>query len=127
MNASQTPSDLPATPADQAPRRGQGGRPAKPEGERRRKKYTVMATEAESREIERRAAAAGLVPGVYLRQAGLGARLSARLDEQALHELARIGVCVNQMARQAQASGQMPELDRLEEVIGLLRRAIRNL
>ena len=97
--------------------KGRGGRPALPDSERRTHRIGVNVNEAERQVIEAKAEATGLSVGVYLRQAGTGARLSSRASDRLYHELSRIGVNVNQMARMANATGQLPELEKLQVLL----------
>lgn len=103
------------------PRSRPGGRPRKPSSERRTHKYLVSANEAEARAIEAAAAAAGLKPSVYLRQAGAGTRLSKRRDDLLYHRLSRIGVRLQQLAQRAGADGRADEQAVLE---GLLQEVV---
>lgn len=107
--------------------RSKGGRPKKAESERRRRQYTVAFSDAEDEDVRRRAEAAGLAVRVYVREAALGMRVSARADEQALYQLSRIGVNVNQLVRQANASGRLPELGKLEEMLHMIRTMMERL
>ena len=71
--------------------------------ERRRRTVGVRVTEAEAEELRRRAQAARLSVGSYLRRRALGQRVrttaARRLGAAELRELNRIGVNLNQMAR----------------------------
>ena len=102
------------TPTQKA---GKGGRPRLPEGERRTHRIGVSINASERCVIEEKAEAAGLSLALYLREAGLGARLSSRINDKAYHQLSRIGVNVNQMARVANATGRLPEVERLEAIL----------
>ena len=94
-----------------------GGRPRKAGSQRRSRKYTVSVNQPEREIIEAKAEAAGMSPSVYLRQAGVGARLSSRVNDRVYHQLSRIGVNVNQMARVANATGRLPELEKLQALL----------
>ena len=99
------------------PKVGKGGRPALPDSERRTHRIGVNVNEAERAIIEAKAEAAGLSVGIYLRQAGVGARLSSRVNDRVYHQLSRLGVNVNQMARVANATGRLPELEKLQALL----------
>ncbi len=107
-------------------RRRRGGRPPLAEAEQRRHKVTVSLNERERALVEAKAVRAGLPVAAYLRAAGAGRRLDRRINDRVYHQLARIGVNVNQMARVANASGRLPELERLralsEELLEMRRR-----
>ena len=114
--------DLAGTPSPaEAQARRRGGRPRLPEGERRTYRVGVSLSEAEREAVAAKAEAAGLSPAAYLRQAGLGARLSSRVNDRAYHQLSRIGVNVNQMARVANQTGRLPELDVLRAILAEVR------
>ena len=98
-----------------------GGRPRLPEGERRAHRVGVSLTEAERKTIAAKAEEAGLSLAAYLRQAGLGARLSAHVNGRAYHQLSRIGVNLNQVARVANAAGRLPELKVLRAILAEVR------
>ena len=54
---------------------------------------------------------------VYLREAGLGARLSRKVNDAAYHAFSRIGNNVNQLAHIANATGELPDEVRLRAVL----------
>ena len=101
--------------------RKRGGRPRLPGEERRAHRIGVSLNEAEREAIAAKAEAVGLRPAAYLRQAGLGARLSARVNERAYHQLSRIGVNLNQVARVANRAGRLPELGVLQSLLAEVR------
>ena len=78
-----------ATPAtkeggDRVRETGKGGRPILPDSERRVHRIGVNVNEAERAIIEARAEVVGLSVSVYLRQAGVGAKLSARVNDRSI-------------------------------------------
>jgi hypothetical protein len=81
----------------------------------------VRVSERERSAISSRAAAVGLAPRAYLRQAGLGHRLVARRrheDRRALAEVSRVSNNLRQLRRVALESGDEEmafELDRVHE------------
>ena len=111
-----------ATPAtkeggDRVRETGKGGRPTLPDSERRVHRIGVNVNEAERAIIEARAEVVGLSVSVYLRQAGVGAKLSARVNDRVYHGLSHLGVNINQMARVANATGRLPELEKLQAIL----------
>ena len=116
-NSPQTASLDAENGSAHGPKTGKGGRPALPDSERRTHRIGVNLNDAEREIIEAKAEAAGLSVGVYLRQAGVGARLSSRVNDRVYHGLSRIGVNVNQMARVANATGRLPELEKLQALL----------
>lgn len=116
-NPQQTPSPDAENGSARDPKTGKGGRPALPDSERRTHRIGVNVNDAERALIEAKAEATGLSVGVYLRQAGVGARLSSRVNDRVYHQLSRIGVNVNQMARVANATGRLPELEKLQALL----------
>ncbi len=118
LASAETPLLAVSSSAEQrAPRggRSRGGRPPKADAERRRHKYLVSANDAERDAIDAAAAALGLAPAVYLRQAGLdtragapgaGSALSKRADDVLYHRLSRIGVRLQALARRVAAEGR---------------------
>ena len=78
-------------------------RPRLGESERRTRTIGVRVTEAEETELRKRAQAARLSMGAYLRRRALGQRVRSaverRLGAAEMRELNRIGVNLNKMAR----------------------------
>ena len=121
-NSTESPGE--GTPGRRSRR---GGRPRLPEPEQRRHKVTVSLNDEERRVVEGKAGRAGLPVAVYLRASGLEQRLSRRVNAQLYHQLARIGVNVNQMARRANQTGRLPEREQLEalaEALLAMRRVL---
>ncbi len=77
--------------------------------------------------IEERAKLVALPPSAYVRQTALGYRLSSRINERAIAQLARVGNNLNQLARVANTTGRMGASRRLEEVLKETQRAIMDL
>jgi hypothetical protein len=121
-----TPADSPAEAVSEGTARGRkrGGRPKKPESERRRHKYLVSANDAERTAIETAAEAAGLAPSAYLREAGVGGgggsggRIERRTVELMYHKLSRLGVHLQTLARRMADEGEAETADRLEKLVG---------
>lgn len=98
------------------PRRG--GRPRKAPSKRRTcHQYTVKVNEAEHEAVESRAAKAGLKPAVYLRQAGVGAKLGVAHSQHVYHRLSRIGLKVKQLAGAAEETGRTEDKETLDALL----------
>lgn len=119
VNPPEAPEDTRAASAagSRKRRRGAGGRPRKAAAERRSSKYTVAVNDAEKGTIEEAAKAAGLAPAVYLREVGVGFRLSKRADDVLYHRLSRIGVRLQHLARRAGDEGRAEEQASLEALL----------
>lgn len=102
-------------------------RPRKPEDERRTETIAFRVTPAERLQAEMKAAAAGL-PGApeYARTLTLKGRVVVEqrreLDHAVFDELRRIGVNLNQLARIANQTGQVP--GRLESALAALEQIL---
>ncbi len=103
VNPTETSEGTAVAPDSDPRKRTQrkGGRPRKAAAERRTTKYTVAVNEAEKNTIEEAARAVGLAPTVYLREVGVGSRMSKRTDDVLYHRLSRIGVRLQHLARHA--------------------------
>ena len=97
-----------------------GGRPRLPRTERRVIRVGVNVNEAEYAVIQSRAEAAGMSPAVFLREAGLGTRIGAKVNNRVYHELSRIGVNLNQLARAANQTGRLPEVKQLQVILAVI-------
>ncbi len=103
-------------------------RPSKQAREKRDHFLTLRLTDEEQHAIAARAANANATPSVFVREAALGANLRVvqpppTLPFAAIEELRRIGVNLNQLARIANATGEMPArldpaLEQLQEILG---------
>ena len=94
-----------------------GGRPPLPANRRRSRTITVSVHSQEWSTIVGRASEAGLCVSVYVRKAALGARMSAKVNASVIRQLGRIGANMNQLARVANRTGQLPEERYLREVV----------
>jgi hypothetical protein len=63
----------------------------------------------------------------FVREAAVGYRLSTRVDDEAVRQLARLGVNLNQPARVANATGQVGEAAALARVLESIHRALDRL
>ena len=104
-------------------------RPRLGEEERRGRTVGVRVTEAEAAELQERAQAARLSMGAYLRRRALGQRgriaAELRLGAEELRELNRIGVNLNQMAREMNSGAGAPAgtreaVERVSELVARL-------
>jgi Mobilization protein NikA len=80
--------------------------------------------------LVRRARECGLAPSTYMREVSLGAVPRARpgvVSREAVYQLSRIGNNLNQLARAANALRRVELSRRLEQVLGELRAALREL
>jgi len=77
--------------------------------------------------IEAKADEIGLPPSVYVRRTTLGYRLSGRIRGRVVYSLCRIGNNLNQLARVANATGQIRQVRRLEEVLEEILDVVREL
>lgn len=102
-----------------------GGRPRLSKSKQRRHKYTVSLNDQEKEAIERKAELLGLPARVYMREVSLGMRMSVKGRGEVIHQLSRIGVNVNQMAKRLNANAGAPELETLQDILAEVR-AIRN-
>ena len=77
-----------------------------------------------------RAAECGKGISTYMREVALGSVPRARprrVEQQAIHQLARIGNNLNQLAYVANATGRLDDTRRLHEVLDNLLETIRHL
>lgn len=107
------------TPPSPGGRKRIGGRPAKPESERL-KNVPLRMTDAERRQAEDQARAAGLTLSAYLRARVLGKTVRGvvpAVNRAAYAELARTTANINQIAAHMNAGGDAPAglRDLLEE------------
>ena len=106
--------------------RGRGGRPRLPAHVRRTRSISVSVNGEELSVIEQKAGKAGMSTSVYVRQAALGTKLSARVNDRVYAALGRIGGNLNQLARIANRTRRLPMerylRDAVEEVLEMRRR-----
>lgn len=106
------------SPTRRSERRSRGGRPRKAPSKRRtHHQYTVKVNEEEHEAVESRAAKAGLKPAVYLRQAGVGAKLGVAHSQHVYHRLSRIGLKVKQLASAAEEAGRTEDNETLDAIL----------
>ena len=97
---------------------------------RRHHVVCLRANDDELRRLEDLARQCGLPRSRFIRDAALGVRLRTRLrvnERDAIHQLARVGSNLNQLARHANATRRVELSRRLAEVLDEVVRAIRRL
>ena len=77
--------------------------------------------------VRGRADEVALSPARYLREAALGKRLAPRANAQAVHQLARVGNNLNQLARAANTNRRVKLSHRLGQVLSQVEEAIEEL
>ena len=105
--------------------RAKKGRPRKPDAERRRHVLRVRYNDAELQRVETKARDTGVSVSEYIRGATLGMKLSPKANAATRHELRRIGINLNQLARAAHR-GTMPA-EPLSAALGALDATLRRL
>ena len=97
---------------------------------KRTKALLVRVSPGEHRVLLERAKECGKGASTYMREVALGSVPRARprrIEQQAIHQLARIGNNLNQLARVANATGRIELSRRLEKVLNELIETMRNL
>lgn len=110
------------------PPRSKPGRPAKSDRETRSEFVRLRLTVTERDRIEAQADLAGLPLSSYCREVLLGHRVRpaiTAIDAAALADLNRVGVNLNQIARQLNARGAIPPS--LDTTLAMIRAAIERL
>ena len=90
----------------------------------------VRVSPGERRVIRERARECGKRASTFMREVALGSVPRARprrVEQQAIHQLARLGNNLNQISRVANASGRIEEAVRLREVLAEIEAAVRRL
>ena len=120
------PEDEPKPRTEEGARRPtrRGGRPRKTGSTGRASRVHVLLTAAEKARVRREASAGGLSISEYARRRMLGRSVVPRVDADAERQLRRIGVHLNQLARVANAAGQVERGADLDAIVGEVRRAI---
>ena len=120
------PEDEPKLPIEEVARRRtrRGGRPKKTESTGRASRVHVLLTVAEKERVREAARRGGLSLSEYVRRRTLGRPVTSRMDADAERQLRRIGVNLNQLARVANAAGQVERGADLDLLVAEARRAI---
>ena len=120
------PEDEPELPTEEVARRQtrRGGRPKKTEATSRASRVHVLLTVAEKTRVREAARRGGLSISEYVRRRTLGRPVTSRMDADAERQLRRIGVNLNQLARVANAAGQVERGVDLDALVVEVRRAV---
>lgn len=97
---------------------------------KRTKMVKVRVSSGELHVIAERAEECGKGTSTYMREVALGSVPRARprrVEQQAIHQLARIGNNLNQLARAANASRRVELTERLAQVLSEVEAAVRRL
>ena len=97
---------------------------------RRTRILQVRLSSGEHRVISERAKECGKGASTYVREVALGSVPRARprrIEQQAVHQLARIGNNLNQLARAANTSRRVELSSRLADVLAQIEAAVRRL
>ena len=84
----------------------------------------MLLTVAEKARVREAARRGGLSISEYVRRRTLGRPVTSRVDADAERQLRRIGVNLNQLARIANAAGQVERSPDLDALLAEVRRAI---
>lgn len=96
-------------------------------GQHRTLVKSVRFSPEEWKAVLERAHEVALSPARFLREAALGKRLAPRVNSHAIHQLARVGNNLNQLARAANATRRVELSRRLAQVLNEVEEAIREL
>ena len=100
-------------------------RPQKHPDDRASAAFRIRLTSDERTLLDEKAAAAGVTLSQLIRSAVLGYRLPSPIVREAMSELHRVGVNLNQLTRLANTTGDMPALAELRAIRGVLEAAVR--
>jgi predicted HicB family RNase H-like nuclease len=105
----------------------QGGRPRKDPADRRSHTHGLRLSPTEKAELEERAERAGLSMSEYIRRRALGKRVKSAVDEEAVRQMQRVGVNLNQIARRAHQQGVEAVEGQALSVVRDLREVVKRL
>ena len=97
---------------------------------KRTKTFLVRVSPGEHRVLRERARECGKGTSTYVREVALGSVPRARprrIEQRVVHQLARIGNNLNQLARAANATRRVELSRRLAEVLAAIESALRRL
>lgn len=103
------------------------GRPRLDAARKRTVLVSVRFSSEELKEVDRKAAVAGLRRAAYCRKVVLGARIRSLADHAARGELRRLGNNLNQLAYHANATGRLQQLGELRSVLEAVKAKVREL
>lgn len=102
-------------------------RPQKHPNDRASAAFRIRLTSDERTLLDEKAAAAGVTLSQLIRSAVLGYRLpSPPIVREAMGELRRVGVNLNQLTRLGHTTGDMPAFAELRAIRGVLEAAVRS-
>lgn len=104
-----------------------GGRPRKPEAERRSHTHGLRLSPNEKEELEDRADRAGLSLSEYIRRRALGKKIKTKVEEETIRQIRRVGVNLNQVAKWANEGKDPAVHSAAEDTIEDVKQAIREL
>ncbi|WP_259253515.1 plasmid mobilization protein, partial [Salinibacter ruber] len=104
-----------------------GGRPRKPESERRSLTHGLRLSPNEKKKLEQRAKRAGLNLSEYIRRRALGKKIQTKVEEEAIRQIRRAGVNLNQIAKWANQGRNEAVHSAAKSTIQEVKQAIRQL
>lgn len=107
--------------------RNQGGRPRKDPADRRSKTHGLRLSPNEKAELEERAERAGLSLSEYIRRRALGKPVKTAVDEEAVRQMQRVGVNLNQIAKRAHQQGVGAVKEEALSVVEELKKVVKKL
>ena len=108
-------------------RQNQGGRPRKDPQDRRSHTHGLRLSPNEKEELEQRAERAGVTLSEYIRRKALERKIKTKVEEEAIRQVRRIGVNLNQIARWANENRDQAVHAAAQETIAEVKKAIRKL
>jgi hypothetical protein len=112
---------------DEKDSQNEGGRPRKPESERRSLTHGLRLSPDEKEELEQRAERAGLNLSEYIRRRALGEEIQTEVEEEAIRQIRRAGVNLNQIAKWANEGKDKAVHSAAKSTIQEVKEAIRQL
>lgn len=104
-----------------------GGRPRKDPDERRSLTHGLRLSPNEKEKLEQRAKRAGLNLSEYIRRRALGKKIQTKVEEEAIRQIRRAGVNLNQIAKWANQGRNEAVHSAAESTIQEVKQAIRQL
>ena len=105
----------------------QGGRPRKDPADRRSKTHGLRLSPNEKAELEGRAERAGLSLSEYIRRRALGKPVKTAVEEEAVRQMQRVGVNLNQLVKRAHQQGVEAVEGQALSVVRDLREVVKKL
>lgn len=104
-----------------------GGRPRKDPEERRSLTHGLRLSPNEKEKLEQRAERAGVSLSKYIRHRALGEEIQTEVEEEAIRQVQRAGVNLNQIARWANEGKDNAVHSAAQETIEEVKKALRQL